>query len=205
MTNITLQHGVENSTLSARYAVEDSQTYLKSTSYHIRHLLVNNYGELKEHLFYTLDKTAETVVRQLDKASNAISLEQLNNIVKALPEVKENMQDMNKIAKDMQQKANQLNDGELPLITCRDSRIKYHFFCTKISALRSAERQLLEALNDCNDLAECKQVQRDYEIGLLDEMQIDYDKVRKNGCFKTQNRRQRTLRHKYNTSSIELN
>jgi hypothetical protein len=115
VTNITLQHGVENSTLSARYAVEDTQTYLKSTSYHIRHLLVNNYGELKEHLFYSLDKTADTVVRQLDKASNAISLEQLNNIVKALPEVKENMQDMNKIAKDMQQKANQLNDGEFDI------------------------------------------------------------------------------------------
>lgn len=117
MTNITLQHGVENSTIAARYAVEDSQTYLKSTSYHIRHLLVNNYGELKEHLFFTLDKTADTVVRQLDKASNAISLEQLNNIVKALPEVQENMQEMNKITKDMQQKANQLNDGKSMIST----------------------------------------------------------------------------------------
>lgn len=113
VTNITLQHGVENSTLSARHAVEDSQTYLKSTSYHIRHLLVNNYGELKEHLFYTLDKTAETVIKQLDHASNSISLEQLNNIVKALPEVQENMVEMNKITKDMQAKANQLNDGEI--------------------------------------------------------------------------------------------
>jgi hypothetical protein len=125
VTNITLQHGVENSTLSARFAVEDSQAYLKSTSYHIRHLLVNNYGELKEHLFYTLDKTAETVVKQLDHASNAISLEQLNNIVKALPEVQENMMEMNRITKEMQQKANQLNDGKIILHKKMRRRILY--------------------------------------------------------------------------------
>jgi hypothetical protein len=109
--------------MAAKYGVEDSQAYLKSTSYHIRHLLVNNYGELKEHLFYTLDKTAETVVKQLDHASNAISLEQLNNIVKALPEVQANMIEMNKITKDMQQTANQLNDGKNYMMIKR--RIKF--------------------------------------------------------------------------------
>jgi hypothetical protein len=112
VTNITLQHGVENATLSARYAVEDTRTYLKSTSYHIRHLLVNNYGELKEHLFHTLDKTSDTVVLQLDKASNAVSLEQLHNIVEALPEIKDHLIEMDNITKMMQQNASQLNDGE---------------------------------------------------------------------------------------------
>jgi hypothetical protein len=56
----------------------------------------------------------------------------------------------------------------------------FHFtlsFLFEIQALRSAERNLLNALNDCNELAECKQVQKDYEIGLLDEIRIDYDKV----------------------------
>lgn len=115
VTNVTLQHGVENATLSARYAVEDTRTYLKSTSYHIRHLLVNNYGELKEHLFHTLDKTSDTVVTQLDKASNAVSLDQLHNIVEALPEVQQDLIDMDKITRDMQQKASQLNDGEFAL------------------------------------------------------------------------------------------
>lgn len=113
VNNVTLQHGVENATLSARYAVEDTRTYLKSTSYHVRHLLVNNYGELKEHLFYTLDKTSDTVVNQLDKASNAVSLDQLHNIVEALPEVQQDLIDMDKITRDMQQKASALNDGEL--------------------------------------------------------------------------------------------
>lgn len=111
VTNITLQHGVENATISARYAVEDTRTYLKSTSYHIRHLLVNNYGELKEHLFHTLDKTSDTVVTQLDAASNAVSLDQLHNIVEALPEIQQDLIDMDKITRDMQQKASQLNDG----------------------------------------------------------------------------------------------
>jgi len=118
VTNVTLQHGVENATTSARYAVEDTRTFLKSTSYHIRHLLVNNYGELKESLFHTLDKTSDTVVNQLDKASNAISLQQLHNIVEALPEIQENLVEMNKITRDMQQKASQLNDGNVCLVLC---------------------------------------------------------------------------------------
>jgi Prominin len=115
-TNVTLQHGVENATHTSRYAVEDTRTYLKSTSYHIRHLLVNNYGELKEHLFHTLDKTSDTVVTQLDKASNAVSLDQLHNIVEALPEVQQDLIDMDKVTRDMQQKASQLNDGEFAKI-----------------------------------------------------------------------------------------
>lgn len=118
VTNVTLQHGVENATLSARYAVEDTRTYLKSTSYHIRHLLVNNYGELKEHLFNTLDRTSDTVLTQLDKASNAVSLEHLNNIVEALPEVQQDLVEMDRLTRDMQQKASQLNDGE-----CRKSSV----------------------------------------------------------------------------------
>jgi hypothetical protein len=77
----------------------------------VNHLLVTNYGELKEHLFHTLDKTADTVVANLDKASNAVSLDTLHDIVESLPEIQENLIEMGKITKDMQQKASQLNDG----------------------------------------------------------------------------------------------
>jgi prominin 1 len=111
VTNITLQHGVENATLSARSAVDDTRNYLKSTSYQVNHLLVTNYGELREHLFHTLDKTADTVVANLDKASNAVSLDTMHEIVESLPEIQENLIEMGKITKDMQQKASQLNDG----------------------------------------------------------------------------------------------
>lgn len=172
VTNVTLQHGVENATLSARYAVEDTRTYLKSTSYHIRHLLVNNYGELKEHLFHTLDKTSDTVVTQLDKASNAVSLDQLHNIVEALPEVQQDLIDMDKITRDMQQKASALNDGELA-----QKRNRVLDFNLKLSTgLRGVKRELLNALQQCRT-NECKQVQKDYEIGRLDENNIHYDQV----------------------------
>lgn len=113
VTNITLQHGVENATVSARYAVDDTRSYLKSTSYHIRHLLVDNYAELKLNLYQKLDKTSETVVTQLDKASNAVSLQQLQNIVESLPEIKNNLIEMKRLTSDMQQKASLLNDGKL--------------------------------------------------------------------------------------------
>ena len=112
VTNITLQHGVENATISARYAVDDTRTYLKSTSYQVNHLLVTTYGELMEHLFHTLDKTSETVVAKLDKASNAVSLDTLHDIVESLPQIQSDLLEMNRVSKDMQQKASQLNDGK---------------------------------------------------------------------------------------------
>lgn len=112
VTNITLQHGVENATVSARFAVEDTRTYLKSTSYKVNHLLVTNYGELKENLFHTLEKTSETVVAKLDEASNAISLNTLNDIVTSLPKIQEDLLEMNRITKNIQQKASTLNDGK---------------------------------------------------------------------------------------------
>lgn len=112
VTNITLQHGVENATVSARFAVEDTRTYLKSTSYQVNHLLVTNYGELKENLFHTLEKTSQTVVAKLDQASNAVSLDTLNDIVTSLPDIQESLFQMSRTTKEMQQKASTLNDGK---------------------------------------------------------------------------------------------
>lgn len=113
VTNITLQHGVENATVSARFAVEDTRTYLKSTSYQVNHLLVTNYGELKEHLFHTLDKTSDTVIAKFDQASNAVSLNTLTEIVTSLPQIQENLIEMGKITRDLQSKAALLNDGNI--------------------------------------------------------------------------------------------
>lgn len=72
------------------------------------------------NLYQTLDKTSETVVTQLDKASNAISLQQLQNIVESLPEIKNNLIEMKRLTSDMQQKASQLNDGtvEMHFLIC---------------------------------------------------------------------------------------
>jgi hypothetical protein len=44
------------------------------------------------------------------------------------------------------------------------------------AGLRGVKRELLNALQKCNT-NECKQVQKDYEIGRLDESNIHYDKV----------------------------
>lgn len=44
------------------------------------------------------------------------------------------------------------------------------------AGLRGVKRELLNALQKCNT-NECKQVQKDYEIGRLDESDIHYDKV----------------------------
>jgi hypothetical protein len=50
--------------------------------------------------------------------------------------------------------------------------------------LRGVKRELLNALQQCRS-TECKNVQKDYEIGRLDENNIHYDSVSLSGlqCF----------------------
>lgn len=50
MTNSYLQHGVENATTVARYGINDTTNYLQTASHQLRHLLVDNYDELKTDL-----------------------------------------------------------------------------------------------------------------------------------------------------------
>lgn len=45
-----------------------------------------------------------------------------------------------------------------------------------ILGLRGVKRELLQLLQQCR-ANECKQVQKDYEIGRLDENNIHYNKV----------------------------
>lgn len=133
---------------------------------------MTNYGELKEHLFHTLDKTSDTVVAKLDEASNAVSLTTLTEIVTSLPQIQENLFEMGKITKDLQQKASLLNDGKFITLF---NLIEINNFNIKLG-LRGVKRELLNALQTCRS-NECKQVQKDYEIGRLDENNIHYDKV----------------------------
>lgn len=50
MTNSYLQHGVENATTVARYGINDTTNYLHTASQQLKHLLVDNYDELKTDL-----------------------------------------------------------------------------------------------------------------------------------------------------------
>lgn len=153
VTNYTLQTGIENVTVSARVGVEDTRIYLKSTSNHIRHLLVENYNELTQHLRKTLDDTADTVIKQLEDTSKAVKLKQLNTFLEKLPQIKGDLEKMKYLTSNMRANASQLEDG-----------------------LRKIKASLLETLKDC-ETRECKEVQKQYEIGRLDENDFDYDKV----------------------------
>jgi hypothetical protein len=48
--------------------------------------------------------------------------------------------------------------------------------------LRGVKRELLNILQQCRT-NECKQIQKDYDVGRLDENSIHYDKVQFNICF----------------------
>lgn len=140
VTNYTLQNGIENVTMSARVGVDDTRVYLKSTSSHIRHILVENYGELNQNLRKTLDDTAGTVVKQLEDTSKAVKLKQLNTFVEKLPQIQNDLERMKILTSVMRTNASQLNDGEymcsfLDLLFKREKTYKTIHDC------RSPERQ----------------------------------------------------------------
>lgn len=55
VTNNYLHQGVQNATTSAREGVDDSQKFLKTTSFQVNHLLVTNYDDLSGNLNKMLD------------------------------------------------------------------------------------------------------------------------------------------------------
>lgn len=55
VTNNYFHQGVQNATTSAREGVDDSQKFLKSTSFQVNHLLVTNYDDLSGNLNVMLD------------------------------------------------------------------------------------------------------------------------------------------------------
>jgi prominin 1 len=170
-----LQSGVENVTTSARHGVDDTRHYLKSTSNHIKHLLVENYNELNLNLKKSLDDTAVTVVKQLEDTSKAVKLKQLNTFVEKLPIISRDLERMKSLTNEMRTNASELNDGEL--IYLFQKLRKFLNIPNLFIGLRSVKNKLLQTLKSCTT-RECKAVEDDYEIGRLDQNGIDYDQVR---------------------------
>ncbi|XP_063700533.1 prominin-like protein isoform X2 [Culicoides brevitarsis] len=153
VTNSYLQHGVENATTVARYGINDTTLYLRRTSIHIRHILVDNYNELKTDLEKILNDTGNVVIEKLANESKAIELVRLNNLVKNLNNIQNDLEIMKDETKNLRIRASQLSDG-----------------------LRGVKRELLTQLSKCNT-KDCKAVKEKYDIGRLDTNGIDYNQL----------------------------
>lgn len=152
-TNSYLQHGVENITTSARYGVDDTREFLKSTSRHISQLLETNYQELNSQLKKTLGEASDIIIQRLEEESQAEKLNTLNDFVEQLPAIKNNLDRMTLLTRELRVNASQLNDG-----------------------LRGVKRELLASLTKCGT-QECINVMEDYKIGRLDTNGIDYNSL----------------------------
>lgn len=152
-TNSYLQHGLENITTSARYGVDDTREFLKSTSRHISQLLETNYQELNSQLKKTLGEASDIIIQRLEEESQAEKLNTLNDFVEQLPAIKNNLDRMTLLTRELRVNASQLNDG-----------------------LRGVKRELLASLTKCGT-QECINVMEDYKIGRLDTNGIDYNSL----------------------------
>lgn len=94
-------------------SVKDTKTYLESTRQQVKTLFSVNYGEFEETTFRILNATAETVYRELESYSNAVSVTEVSNIVNTLPDVIKNLEVLKNSTNDIRVNASQLNDGRL--------------------------------------------------------------------------------------------
>ncbi|XP_053685565.1 prominin-like protein isoform X2 [Sabethes cyaneus] len=152
-TNSYMQHGVENITTSARYGVDDTREFLQTTSRQISQLLDTNYQELNSQLKKTLNEASDIIIRRLEEESKAEKLNTLNEFVEQLPAIKNNLDTMTKLTRELRVNASQLNDG-----------------------LRGVKRELLASLTKCGT-QDCINVMEDYKIGRLDTNGIDYNSL----------------------------
>lgn len=75
-------------------------------------MLVDNYKELQETLVEHLEREAENAVDRLQQESNAVSLEQLNDFVQALPQVRNDLERTKMLSTTLRTNASDLNSGE---------------------------------------------------------------------------------------------
>lgn len=75
-------------------------------------MLVQNYQELTDTLNEKLDEEASTTVEKLEQESNAVSLEQLNDFVQALPQVRDDLERTKLLSAALRTNASELNTGQ---------------------------------------------------------------------------------------------
>lgn len=111
MTNNYMQQGIRNITTTAREGVSDAQLFLNATSMELNFMLVQNYHELTDTLNEKLDEEASVTVEKLEQESNAVSLEQLNDFVQALPQVRSDLERTKWLSAALRTNASELNTG----------------------------------------------------------------------------------------------
>lgn len=103
--------------------------------------------------FSPLTDTGNVVIDKLANESKAIELVRLNNLVKSLGSIQNDLEIMKDETKNLRIRASQLSDG-----------------------LRGVKRELLTQLSKCNT-KDCKAIKEKYDIGRLDTNGIDYNQV----------------------------
>lgn len=127
-TNSYMQQGVENITTSARYGVDDTREFLQSTSRQISQLLDVNYQELNTELKKTLNDASDIIIQRLEEESKAEKLNTLNDFVEQLPAIKNNLDRMTLLTRELRVNASQLNDGMWFLWFVSLVSPRFHFY-----------------------------------------------------------------------------
>ncbi|CAL7934952.1 unnamed protein product [Xylocopa violacea] len=152
VTNEYMQDGTKELPNNVKTSLKDVKHYLNRTAEQITKLLVDNHDELRINLNNVLQASGRIVTEQLANYSRAVSLTNLSDIVIGLESIKEDLNTMHTITKELRTNASDLDN-----------------------VVRKVKGQLLNTLGDCKS-QQCKQVLNDYKVNDM-AVQIDFDKL----------------------------
>ncbi|XP_054007718.1 prominin-like protein isoform X2 [Hylaeus anthracinus] len=151
VTNEYMQDGTKELPNNLKTNLNDVKLYLNTTKEQINKILKTNFDELEINLNNILQASGRIVTEQLAEYSHAVSLTNLSDIVAGLESIKEDLNTMQTITRDLRTNASHLDN-----------------------AVRGVKNNLLHTLAACKT-QNCKQVLHDYKVNQM-SVKIDFDK-----------------------------
>ncbi|KAK0097136.1 hypothetical protein PV326_003197 [Microctonus aethiopoides] len=152
VTNEYMQEGTEALPSNVKVSLKDAELYFTTTKKQISTVLTTNYDELEVTLNNILQASGRIVTEELAVYSHAVSLTNLNDIVTGLDAIKQDLQMIDKITKDLRTNASQLD-----------------------IVVRGVKKDLLPTLAACKT-QQCEQVIHDYKVNQM-SVQVDFNKL----------------------------
>lgn len=141
VTNEYMQEGIEALPSNVKVSLKDAELYFTTTKKQISTVLTTNYDELEVTLNNILQASGRIVTEELAVYSHAVSLTNLNDIVTGLDAIKQDLQMIDKITKDLRTNASQLDIGMSYIIFYRclfsksSDKLFFFFFNVYITEL----------------------------------------------------------------------
>ncbi|KAH8395571.1 hypothetical protein KR222_000036, partial [Zaprionus bogoriensis] len=175
VTNRHLDDGFESTSRTLRRGSEDTCTYLKDVSDHIRHMFVNNYEELETHLIDQVRNAHNHIFLDLMDVSEANALEELERILNNMEKARATFAKMENLHMTLLMETEQLKD--MLRGVKRDVNYACAVLCANRDCLQFLKATQVEYLDTSTCLNLDKMPKRSFYLNSTDDIETNNTKI----------------------------